>query len=210
MYDRHIPATYPDGTRDDLSACTQNSAHQSELFDLGHKFIDFIHLLVGKIAVLCSLNGVIFVQKCNKLFLLFGTVNRKRPVGILLLKFIDVIALSGVFPARIGTEILRLIEIVAPAADVCHGDVLSVPQHQPGNIFFGNVGEMKPHFFLAAIFLNEPNGALFRFLVSRPRKRIMKPLPARIDLFENKTVLGDRKIGRELFVPHELIAQRKV
>ena len=84
------------------------------------------------------------------------------------------IALSRVAAARIGAEVLRLIQIVPPAADIGEGDV-RIPLHEQGRGALFYVGEVQAHLVVAAVPLDLADGAQFRLPVARQRKGIMEP-----------------------------------
>ena len=100
-----------------------------------------------------------------------GAEDRLRPLGA---EFLDVVPLAGIPPAGKQLEILPVIQIVPPCADVAHQHI-GVPRQQHRRLLLRNDGNLRLDALLHAVGLN---GGQRRLLVPlRPGHRIVEGHP---------------------------------
>lgn len=120
------------------------------------------------------------------------------------------VALAAVPPARICFEILRLVQIVAPAADVGNVQLRAVTQNERGELFARNVGEMQAHVVFAAVPFDLVQPALLRGGVAVLGDRIIEITIADVLIDQKQTIFLLAKQRGEVFAPHKQKTRRIV
>ena len=120
------------------------------------------------------------------------------------------VALTAVLAARICAEALRVVQVIAPAADVGYMHIRAVAQRERRQFFARNVGEMQAHVVFAAVRFNLFDAALFGGFVAVFRQRIVKIAVSEIMVDEEQAPILLAVLRGEVAPPHEQQSRRIV
>lgn len=120
------------------------------------------------------------------------------------------VALPAVLPARVTAEIFRVVQIIAPAADIGNVHVRAVAGDEKGEALRGHVGKVQADIVFAAVAFQSLNGALFGGGVAIGGEGPGKIALAHEAVAEDEAALLFGEPRAEILVPHELRARRIV
>ena len=198
---KSLPALFTQGQGNEPVPVKHTAPQQPRLVRHGQHFLRQLQLPQCAAAGIGKFRGKIHPEPFNGRCVPLGADGaeiRLRPLGA---EFFDVVPLAGIPPPRKKLQILFVVEVVPPCADIADADI-GVPGQQHRGLALRHDGYLRLDAVFKTVALNGCQGGVLISL--RSGHRVIKGHPALTFTADNETACRLRPRIVQCFSPHEL------